>query len=116
MPEEENQNVENELKNVIDTVENAKNKTKEISETQEKLMQANQKLVEIVLTMEEVMVKNGITLDEYEGHDYNFEGGWQSGEEKHKEKLRLEEHVESDAILEQIREVEHLLGELEIYK
>lgn len=109
--------IEEEAQELVDRMDEIKNEAETMSTNHEKLVSANKKLVKLVLTMEQVMKHNGIELDELQDSGgYSYGEGWKSAEEKHEEKMEIGEHIESSEILDQIQEVEHLLGELEIYK
>lgn len=107
---------EDEAEELVDKMDRITEQAENMSTNHEKLMAANKKLVELVLTMEQVMKHNGIEIDELEDSGYSYGDGWESSEEKHQETMELGHQVESSDILNQIKEVEHLLGELEIYK
>ena len=108
--------IEEDASELVDTLERVQNNAERLAENNEKLVSANKKLVKLVLTMEQVMKHNGIEIDELQDSSYQFGEGWKSSEEQHKETMKLDEEVNSSEILNQIKEVEHLLGELEIYK
>lgn len=108
--------IEEEASDLVETLDRVQNNAERMSENNEKLVSANKKLVKLVLTMEQVMKHNGIEIDELQDSSYNFGEGWKSSEEQHQETMKLDEDVDSSEILGQIKEVEHLLGELEIYK
>lgn len=108
--------IEEEASDLVETLDRVQNNAEKMAENNEKLVSANKKLVKLVLTMEQVMKHNGIEIDELQDSSYKYGEGWKSSEERHQEKMELGEDVNSSEILNQIKEVEHLLGELEIYK
>ena len=104
--------IEDEAKDLVELMDKLTDQAETMSNNHEKLMAANKKLVQLVLTMEQVMKHNGIEIDELEDSGYSYGEGWKSSEEKHQDTMNLSNHVESSEILDQIKEVEHLLGEL----
>lgn len=108
--------IEEDASELVDRLERVRNNAEKLAENNEKLVSANKKLVKLVLTMEQVMKHNGIQIDELQDSSYEFGEGWKSSEEQHKETMKLHENVDSSEVMGQIKEVEHLLGELEIYK
>lgn len=94
---------------MFETLEEAHEKLSELKDERGKLLEANKKLVRILVSMDEHMRDKGIEFDELDERSYSFHEGWES----RKDGLMIED-ISEESVDRQIRQLDQLLSNEDI--
>lgn len=114
---------EEEMQEVLDTLQRAEDRIERLKEERAKLLSANQKLVDLAETAESILQE--IDVDEKEraaetfdvqSHQYSFDEGWHPKEVVAQESLDLEPGVDAADIDEQLHKIRQMMDQIRNYK
>lgn len=110
---------EQDARHMIETLDRVHGQLKTLREERERLMESNRKLVDLVEQLEDALR----TMEEKSGysqpgdeHEYDFQSGWRTDDEGHRDALEISSDVGIDEIERQIGEIRQTLSALEKFK
>lgn len=111
--------IERNTKEVLSTLDRLEDRLDEMKEEREQLLEANQRLVDLVGHLEDQLEEqvgaDNVDDVEVRGYEYSFKEGWRQKDAAHRERLDMhsKSEVDVDAIDEQLKEIQKTLRELQ---
>lgn len=96
-----------EAEEMFQKLESAQEELEELKDQRDNLLEANKKLVRVLVNMEDVLRREGVEIGEMDEFSYSFHKGWQD----HQDSISIDDLDEDPE--EQIRQLRKLLRGLE---
>ena len=96
---------EENLHQIIHTMERGQNKMEELQDQRDRLFEANKKLVKLVKKLEVAFEEEKGGSIRFDDSEYSFEDGWMPSEIVHDKNLDLSDDLDLEDIDDQVQEV-----------